>query len=143
MASIHEHVSVRAPLERIWNAVRDVGQIHIRLVPGFVTDCRLEGEVRIVTFANGLVVREPIVSIDETLHRVAWAAVGEQFEHYNASVQVFDEGTACRITWISDFLPHTLAESVGAMTKQAMATMKQTLERPVGTQNAERVPVSS
>ena len=129
MASIHEQIIVEAPLEQIWDAMRDIGRIHQRLVPGFVTDCKLEGEVRTVTFGNGMVVREPIVSVDDKRHRVAWAAVADQFEHYNASVQVFDEGTACRIVWTSDFLPHTLAESMSTITRQAMMTMKQTLER--------------
>jgi hypothetical protein len=36
--------------------VRDIGNIHKRLVPGFVADCRMEGDdARIVTFGNGLV----------------------------------------------------------------------------------------
>jgi carbon monoxide dehydrogenase subunit G len=129
MASIHEEVLVNVSPAQVWDAMRDVGQIHVRLVPGFVIDCRLDGEVRTVTFGNGMVVREPIVDVDEKRRRVSWAAVGEQFAHYNASLQVFDEGEKSRIVWISDFLPHALAETVGAMTKQALATMKQTLER--------------
>jgi carbon monoxide dehydrogenase subunit G len=129
MASIHEEVLVNASSAEVWDAMRDVGQIHVRLVPGFVTDCRLDGEVRTVTFGNGMVVREPIVDVDEKRRRVSWAAEGEQFAHYNASLQVFDEAGKSRIVWISDFLPHALADTVGAMTKQALATMKQTLER--------------
>jgi len=61
MASIREEIVVEVSPAKVWAVVRDVGAIHQRLVRGFVTDCRLEGDARIVTFANGLVVRELIV----------------------------------------------------------------------------------
>ena len=130
MASIRKEISIAADPAGVWDAVRDVGNIHVRLVPGFVTDCRLEGDDRIVTFANGLVVREPIVDIDDDARRVAWAAVAEQFRHYNASVQVFAEGAdRTRLVWIADLLPNELEETVQSMIEQGLAVMKQTLER--------------
>lgn len=130
MASIRREVSIAARPEQVWAAVRDVGNIHERLVPGFVTEARLEGDVRIVTFANGLVVREPIVGIDDDDRRVAWAAVGGQFEHYNASLQVFADGAdRSRIVWIADLLPNALAATVEGLIEQGLAVMKQTLER--------------
>lgn len=130
MASIHKEAPVMAGAEHIWAAVRDVGNIHVRLVPGFVADCRLDGDARIVTFANGLVLREPIVSIDDDQRRLAWAAIGEPFTHYNASLQVFAEGAdRSRLVWISDFLPNDLQDTVDAMIDEALAVMQQTLER--------------
>lgn len=130
MASIHKEAAVMAGAEHIWAAVRDVGNIHVRLVPGFVADCRLDGDARIVTFANGLVLREPIVSIDDARHRLAWAAIGEPFKHYNASLQIFAEGAdRARLVWIADFLPNDLQDTVDAMIDEALAVMQQTLER--------------
>jgi carbon monoxide dehydrogenase subunit G len=130
MASIRRDVLIEVPPDHAWAAVRDVGNIHKRLVPGFVTDCRLEGDVRIVTFGNGLVVREPILDINDDDRRVAWAAEGGQFKHYNASVQVFAEGAdRTRLVWIADLLPNELAPTVGDMIEQGLAVMKQTLER--------------
>ena len=130
MASIRREVLIEAPPEHVWAAVRDVGNIHVRLVPGFVTDCRLEGDARIVTFANGLTIREPIVDINDDDRRLAWAAVGGQFTHYNASVQIFAEGADhSRLVWIADLLPSALAATVGAMIEQGIGVMKQTLER--------------
>jgi carbon monoxide dehydrogenase subunit G len=106
MASIREEVVVEASPENVWAAVRDVGAIHVRLVRGFVVDCRLEGGARIVTFANGLVVRELIVDVNDDTRRVAWAAVGGSLTHHNASVQVFAEGAGqSRLVWIADLLP--------------------------------------
>ena len=57
MATIHKEIEIERNKEFVWDAIRDVGAIHKRLVPGFVVDCRLEGDSRIVTFANGMVAR--------------------------------------------------------------------------------------
>lgn len=129
MASIQRDIDVDVPLRDAWDALRDVGNIHTRLVPGFVTDCRMEGRVRVVTFGNGTVVREPILDIDQTRHRVAWAAIGGTFEHYNASVQAFDlDGARTRIRWIADLLPDEAAWTVDGMIMEGLSVMKRTLE---------------
>ena len=65
MASVRREIMTKARIDVVWSAIRDVGALHTRLVPGFVTDTKLEGAVRIVTFGNGVVVREPIVTVDE------------------------------------------------------------------------------
>lgn len=129
MASIRNEIVVEAHPDQAWDALRDVGHIHVRLVPGFVADCRLEGGARTVTFGNGMQVRELIVDVDDTARRVAWAAVGEPFKHHNASVQVFAEEGRTRLVWIADLLPNELAGPIRAMIEQGMAAMKRTLEK--------------
>jgi hypothetical protein len=57
---------VGAAPDHVWAAFRDVGAIHTRLARGFVTDTKLEGDTRIVTFANGVVARERIIDTDDT-----------------------------------------------------------------------------
>jgi carbon monoxide dehydrogenase subunit G len=129
MASIRKDIPVEADPEEVWAAVRDVGAVHQRLASAFVVDVRLEGEVRIVTFANGLVAREPIVDIDDAARRLVWTAVGGRTSHYNASLQVFAEGEQrCRIAWVVDLLPHELAGPIGAMVEAGSAAIKRTLE---------------
>jgi hypothetical protein len=61
MASIRKEISVDAPAEHVWRAIRDVGRVQLRLAQNFVVDTRLEGDSRFVTFVNGTVVRERIV----------------------------------------------------------------------------------
>ena len=92
MASIHKEILVLKARDTVWDAIRDVGSIHKRLVPGFVTDCRLEGDSRYLTFGNGMTIREIIVDIDDQNFRHSWSARGEPFTHHNASIQVFAEG---------------------------------------------------
>ena len=71
MATIHKEISIAAPVDKVWAAVRDVGAVHERLVPGLVADTQLEEGARVVTFANGLVIRERFVTIDDANMRFA------------------------------------------------------------------------
>jgi carbon monoxide dehydrogenase subunit G len=129
MASIRKEILVEASPEHVWAAVRDVGALHKRLVPGFVVDTRLDADARIVTFANGMVVRELIVDLDDEARRLAWSARGGRLSHHNASVQVFAEGEGrSRLVWTADLLPNELAGDIRVMIEQAAAVMKSTLE---------------
>lgn len=65
MATVQREIEIARDKDAVWDAIRDVGAIHRRLVPGFVVDCKLDGGSRIVTFANGMVVRELIVAVDD------------------------------------------------------------------------------
>jgi carbon monoxide dehydrogenase subunit G len=129
MASIRKEISIDAPAEHVWSAVRDVGKIHERLARGFVTDVRLEAGARVVTFANGLVVRERLVDVDDGSRRVAYAVVGGAVSHHHASMQVFEDGPGkSRLLWITDLLPDEAAGSFQTMIDQGSIVMKQTLE---------------
>ena len=128
MASLHKEIFIAAPRAAVWDAIRDIGALHTRLVPGFVVATQLEGEARVVTFGNGMVMREPILSVDDERCRLAWGAKDSAMEHYNAVMQVFADGAGSRVTWISDLLPHEMAAQIGEMQDQGLAVMKQTLE---------------
>src|SRR5215510_676954 len=110
MATIRKEIEVARDKAFVWDAIRDVGAIHKRLVRGFVIDCKFEGDSRLLTFANGVIIRELIVSVDDDTCRHSWSARGEPFTHHNASVQVFADGEGrSRIVWIADFLPDQIA----------------------------------
>jgi hypothetical protein len=112
-------------------AVRDVGTVHQRLVPGIVVDARLEGEARIVTFANGAVARELLVDVNDEARRFVYAVVEGSLPliHHNASIQVFAEGSGgSRLVWITDVLPNELVARIGELVEQGAAVMEQTLE---------------
>lgn len=81
MASIRKEVLIEASSDVVWDALKDVGALHTRLVPGFVTNTLLEPGARIVTFGNGQVVRELIVDVNEIDRRVVWAIVDDPFRH--------------------------------------------------------------
>lgn len=128
MASICKEILVDAAPAAVWDAVRDVGQVHKRLVPGMVTNTVLDGEERRVTFASGFTVRELIVDIDDTARRLSYAAVGGQIAHHNASIQVFERGEGqSRIVWTTDILPHEQAGFVRQNVDQAAPIIMRTL----------------
>ena len=130
MATVRKEIATKASVDKVWSAIRDVGALHTRLVPGFVTETELEGSVRIVTFGNGLVVREPIVTIEDAARRLVWTAEGGMTKHYNASVQVTPnpDGTST-VTWIADFLPDSAAAAISGAMDAGMTVMKKTLDR--------------
>ncbi len=132
MASIRKEVAINKSAADVWDAMRDVSNVHRRVVAGFVTACHMEGDVRVVTFVNGAVAREPIVDVNDDDRRLVWAAVGGNLTHYNSSAQVFDEGQGrCRVVWTSDLLPHEMAPAISGMMDLGIAAMKRTLEGPV------------
>ena len=129
MACIRKEIPLELGPEKVWEVVRDVGALHTRLVPGFVVDTRLEEGARVVTFGNGMTVRELIVDLDDEARRLAWSARGGRLTHHNASVQVFADGAGrSRLVWIADLLPNELAGDIRAMIDQAARVMKPTLE---------------
>jgi hypothetical protein len=129
MASIHKEVEIEVPADHAWAAFRDVGRVHERLVRGFVVDTRLDDDARVVTFANGAVVRERIVDIDDAARRLAYAIVGWRATHHNASFQVFAEHEKrSRIVWVADVLPNEVVGLVESMMEQGCRAIKRTLE---------------
>ena len=138
MSTLSKTISVRAAPDQVWDAVRDIGALHRRLVPGFVVATRVEAEgdtpVRVVTFGNGMTVREPILSCDGDTMRLAWTVEGGHTSHYNASVQVFagsDGGT--RVVWIADFLPSSMEPMIDAAMNAGAAAMRKALGAISGT----------
>ncbi|MCC8961437.1 SRPBCC family protein [Bradyrhizobium sp. Pear76] len=125
MASIHKDIPIDAPADHVWDALRDFGALHTRLVPGFVTDTQLDGDVRTVTFSNGTVARETLVDCDDKRQRLVYAITSERLKQHSASVQVFADGDArCRVVWIADVLPHEVAPYMDAQMDLGAAAMQ-------------------
>jgi hypothetical protein len=132
MATIHREVLIDSAPEDVWAAVRDFGEVHKRLAPGFVTDTRVEDDVRTVTFANGAVVRELIVDVDDEVRRIAYAVIGGSLEprHHHASMQILgDAEDRSRFVWIIDVTPDSLGAPIAEMVDQGIRVIKRTLDR--------------
>jgi len=130
MASIHKDIPINATASDAWDAVRDFGALHTRLVPGFVRDTKLDGEARIVSFANGTVARELLVDCDDARKRLVYAVISDRVKQHSASVQVIADGEArCRIVWIVDVLPHEIAPYIDGQMDLAAQAMQKALAR--------------
>jgi len=96
MATIRKEITISADPAAVWDALRDVGALHTRLCPGFVTNTVMDGDARVVTFGNGHTARERIVTIDDAERRLVWSIEpsGVQSPHGVAEVPHADEDVA-------------------------------------------------
>lgn len=130
MASIQKTIMIHASPDVVWDALRDFHAVHRRIAPGFVTDLKSEDDVRIVTFSNGSVAREKLVTCDDENRRLVYWISSERMVHHNASAQVFAEpGGTTRFVWITDVLPNEIAPYIDSQMSLAAPLMKQTLEQ--------------
>jgi hypothetical protein len=140
MATITKTIETVAPVGAVWSAIRDIGALHTRLVPGFVLDTVLDGDARIVTFANGMVIREPIIAIDDEHERLVWSSDGPHFDHYNASAQAIEQtDDTTVVVWTADFTPDELAGVVDEMLTAGAVAMKLALDESAAA-SARRSP---
>jgi Polyketide cyclase / dehydrase and lipid transport len=131
MATVRKSVMIEQPASDVWDAISDAGQLHTRVVPGMVRNTTLEddGEVRIVSFANGVVLKEYMISNDADAMRLAWSAQSDQWTHHNASLQIFahDDGK-CEAVWTADVLPHAAGAMMEQFLTAGLAAMKAHME---------------
>lgn len=128
-ASIRKDFTVDAPVDFVWSALRDFGALTTRLVRGFVTDCRLEGTARIVTFANGSVAREELVEWDDGDRRLVYTIPSAQMRWHRASAEVGAnaDGTA-RFVWTTNIAPAEICAYICEQMDLGVAALKATLE---------------
>lgn len=135
MATVAVEVITRASPAQAWDALQDVGALHTRLVPGFVTATKLVPGGREVTFANGATVEEPIIECNDQTRRLSWTLRGSSMGivHYNAAAQVFaNSAGGSRVVWMADVLPHEAASAVHGMMRQGAVAMKAALDKAAG-----------
>jgi hypothetical protein len=128
--SIHKEVAVDVDSKTAWESLRRVQNAHELFAP-VLTACRLEGGIRTVRFANGMVVREQILDVDDERRRVAYAALDAPgMTYHHASMQVVDDGPGrCRFVWVTDFLPPEVRENIAPLIEQGSAAFKRNLEK--------------
>jgi hypothetical protein len=130
MATIRKIIDLDVPLAKVWAALADFHAVDTKLAPGFVTKSEPDGDTRVLTFANGSVARETLVSMDKALHRVVYAIKEGRATHHNASAELAAEGpNRTRFVWTTDILPNELAPYVDAQMGEGARIMKAALER--------------
>ena len=127
MATLEKEILIAADAKSVWQAVRDFGAVHERVAPGFLTALEIDKGDRVITFFNGMVARERLVTLDDETCRLVYAVVDGQASHYNAAVQVFPESDRSRLVWTIDLLPNELAPAIGALMDHAAGFMAKTL----------------
>jgi len=124
MASVLKQIILAANPDAVWEAVCDFGAPHTRMAPGVLADCRMEDGERVVSFVNGLVLRERLLDIDEHERRLAYTARGGSASYHHASFRVEPDGEGTRLSWRVDLLPDEIAPGVSGLMDQVMAAIK-------------------
>ena len=129
MTTIVRECTLDTSAQMAWAVLRDPPGAG-RAFAGVLVDVRCDGDVRRVTFANGGVVDERIVAIDDERMRIAYTVVGGRFEHHHASMQIAPDGSdRCRFVWISDFLPDEARAFVEPLVDAGCAAIARNLRR--------------
>jgi Polyketide cyclase / dehydrase and lipid transport len=131
MASICTEFIVEADAARVWKTVGDWENGPADMARGHVVSSVAEGPVRVVTFADGRIARERLVTRDDEARRIVYSVIGDTVrpEHDNAVMEIVDDGEGrCRFVWSRDVLPDELAEPFLAAMREASLVIKRTLE---------------
>ena len=106
-----ESVEVKAPLERVWETVKDFDGLN-KWHPGFASDELVSGAngkagaVRKLTIKDGPVVSERLLAFDEVHHSYRYRIVESPLpiSHYSATISVRPgRGGMTRVTWSGSF----------------------------------------
>jgi hypothetical protein len=129
MATVRKEFRSARSADEVWAKLRRFEAVH-ELAAGFVTATKMEPSgARLVTFANGMEIREWLVSSDDGARRLVYAILDHpKFQHYSASAQVFEDGQGSRFEWTVDFLPHAMAPMQDASMTAGAAAMAKALE---------------
>lgn len=110
MATIRKEFRSPRSAAEVWALLRRFEAVH-ELAKGFVVATKMEPSgARVVTFANGVEVREWLVSANDAERRLVYAITDNpRYQHYSAAAQVFEDGAGSRFVWTVDFLPDEMA----------------------------------
>ena len=129
MATVRREFRSPRSADDVWNVLKQFDRVH-ELAKGFVVATKMEPSgARVVTFANGMDVREHLVSSDTAERRLVYAITDNpRYTHYNACAQVFEDGSGSRFVWTVDFLPDEMAPMQGAAMDAGAQAMRAALD---------------
>jgi hypothetical protein len=130
MALLRTEISIAAAPTDVWDVIRDFAAGPLRMAPGFVVGCEADADVRVVTFADGVVVHERFVELDDAERRIVYGVVGGsvQPDHDTAQMQVVPEDGGCRFIWTRELRPDELAPGFQVAMDRGAEVIKRTLE---------------
>lgn len=131
MAYISQEIVIESSADDVWKVVGGFATGPSRMAPGLVVDTEANGDSRTVTFADGTVVEEKRVSVDDDVRRIAYSVVSGTVapQHDNAVMQIVAEDERrCRMVWTRDVLPDELAEPMGKVMAHCLDVVKKTLD---------------
>jgi len=128
MATVRKEFRSPRSADEVWAVLRKFDAVH-EMAPGFVTATKMEQSgARMVTFANGMEIREWPVSSNDAERRLVYAILDHpRYQHYSAAAHVLEDGAGSRFVWTVDFLPDKMAGMQSASMDAGVAAMAKAL----------------
>lgn len=126
MAAICIEFEITSSADAVWAVVGDWADGPAGMARGHVLTSHAEGDVRVVAFVDGTIVRERMVARDDAARRIVYSLIG--LDHDNAVMQIVpaDSGS-CRFVWSRDVLPDEAAGQLLTAMSDAAPVIKATL----------------
>lgn len=128
MATVQKVIALNTNADRVWKKISDVGAIS-KLI-GFIAESHADGEHRTCKMADGGVLKERIIGVNDALMRVAYTITESPLglEFHAASMQVVPNGAGSTFIWTTDLKPDAAAKQLDASFEEALPGMKAALE---------------
>lgn len=127
MGTIRRETPLDVDAEHAWRALSDFGNAGA-LFSGVLTNCRRTGDMRIVTFANGLEVKERLIATDPAERRIVHTVEGGSFSHFNGAMQIVANGHKSTFVWVTDFLPDEMGANILPLIEAGCRAIKHNLQ---------------
>ena len=123
MASIIKRFDIGSDAAQAWEMISDTGGV-TRLT-NLITDCRMDGDRRYCTMADGSRLAEDIISVDgENMRLVYTVADGPMpLDFHCSTLQVQQSGGTASVVWTVDVKPDAVADHLSPMMDMVAASM--------------------
>jgi Polyketide cyclase / dehydrase and lipid transport len=138
MALITIDTGVAASADHVWDALRDWGALHERLAPGFAVATVVDGSDRLVTFFNGVTLRERILEVDDDQRRLVWSIVDGPYSQHKGTAEVRATDDGALFSWTAEVAPDETAARTREMMERGSAAIKAALEAGPGPASKDR-----
>jgi hypothetical protein len=115
LSSIYRSADLDVSADTAWDFIERYTRSEVHVFSLCRTE-RQEGEYRVVTLFDGREIWERNVTVDPTHRRATYTVQGlNEAEHHQAEMRVeVDHHARARLIWVTDYLPHDIAEQRAA-----------------------------
>jgi hypothetical protein len=130
VASLRHERRIATDADVVWEVIRRPESIPTWF-PGIVS-CTVEGMLRLITTANGMVIPEEILSIDHALRHFAYRITAPPYTFHLGVIDVFQIAPGDSLcVYSTTALPDTLALLIAGGTVGALSEIKRLAEESV------------
>ena len=127
MGSVRRDIKIHRSADDVWAVVGDP-RILDTWFPGIV-ECKVDGNVRVITSATGLPIPEEIVTIDEIDRRFQYRITAGFITNHLATIDVFAlDAENSLVVYSTNCEPDVMALIIGGSTGAALHELRRQLE---------------